>query len=161
MLANPSEVTMQRITITIEDDLLALVDAQTDTGGYPNRSEAIRDLLRTGIRQTSLSQPGTACIGVLTYVFDHNTRALAQRLVNTFHAHHDMTVVTTHVHLDHETCLEVAVVKGEAVALQKLKEAITAQRGVRHGTLHLIPSQETEATHDHGSGQTRHPHIHV
>jgi CopG family transcriptional regulator, nickel-responsive regulator len=152
---------MQRITITIEDDLLALVDALSDKGGYPNRSEAMRDLLRAGIRQTASSQAGTPCIGILSYVFDHNTRALAQRLVNTFHTHHDMTVVTTHVHLDHASCLEVAVVKGEAVALRNLMEAITAQRGVRHGNLHLIPSSETEATHDHGSGDTPHPHIHA
>ena len=42
---------MQRITITIEDDLLAEIDAAAEARGYQNRSEIIRDLARAGLQQ--------------------------------------------------------------------------------------------------------------
>jgi Ribbon-helix-helix protein, copG family len=45
-----TEIRMQRITITIEDDLLAEIDAAAEARGYQNRSEIIRDLARAGLR---------------------------------------------------------------------------------------------------------------
>ena len=44
---------MQRITITIEDELLAEIDAAAEARGYQNRSEIIRDLARAGLQQNA------------------------------------------------------------------------------------------------------------
>ncbi|MGU3495743.1 nickel-responsive transcriptional regulator NikR [Xanthobacteraceae bacterium A53D] len=146
---------MQRITITIDDDLLETVDALAATRGYATRSEAIRDLIRRGALEATTLDDHTPCVGVLGYVYDHETRAMAQRLSSTFHAHHDLTVASMHVHLDHDACLEVTVVKGPQADIQSLADGIASQRGVRHANLHLVP--ETEAVpsgrkkaHSHG-----------
>lgn len=45
---------MQRITITLDDDLLDTLDNLSQRRGYNNRSEAIRDILRGALVQKPL-----------------------------------------------------------------------------------------------------------
>ncbi|STJ08773.1 nickel responsive transcriptional regulator [Escherichia coli] len=40
---------MQRVTITLDDDLLETLDSLSQRRGYNNRSEAIRDILRSAL----------------------------------------------------------------------------------------------------------------
>jgi CopG family transcriptional regulator, nickel-responsive regulator len=48
---------MQRVTITIDDDLLDAVDRLVDRRGYTNRSQAFRDILRRMIDQQEAADP--------------------------------------------------------------------------------------------------------
>jgi CopG family transcriptional regulator, nickel-responsive regulator len=48
---------MQRITITVDDDLMVDLDRLIAKRGYQNRSEAIRDLARAGMQQASGHRP--------------------------------------------------------------------------------------------------------
>lgn len=150
---------MQRITITIEEDLLQTVDAVMRRRGYASRSEAIRDMIRDTASEDAAMQDAAPCLAMLGYVYEHETRALAQRLTQTLHEHHDLTIAGLHVHLDHDTCLEVSVLRGQASAVRGLADVLTAQRGVRHARLHLIPARLADERHDHGSGATSHTHI--
>ena len=83
-LGNP----MQRVTITLDDELMTELDRIIAARGYQNRSEAIRDLARAGIRQeaATLGEQGE-CVAALVYVYDHNARQLSKRLADTFHDH--------------------------------------------------------------------------
>ncbi len=47
-----TEARMQRITITIDDDLAQEIDKLAQARGYQNRSETVRDLVRAGIAHT-------------------------------------------------------------------------------------------------------------
>ena len=150
---------MERITITIDEDLLGTVDAVMRARGYSSRSEAVRDMVRQAAAQEATLSEALPCVAVLSYVYEHGTRALAQRLTQTLHDHHDLSVAGMHVHLDHENCLEVSVLKGQAAAVRGLADALTAQRGVRHASLHLVPAEPTEDRHSHGDRETLHPHL--
>ena len=132
---------MQRITITLDDDLMEELDRVIAAKGYQNRSEAIRDLARAGMKLTSI-ETGAAMqvIGVLSYVFDHGARDLARRLTNTFHDHHCLAVSSMHVHLDHDNCLEIAVLKGPPDQVQHFSEHVISERAVRYGHLHVVPA---------------------
>jgi CopG family nickel-responsive transcriptional regulator len=79
---------MQRITITVDDDLMIDLDRLMAKRGYQNRSEAIRDLARAGMQQ-ALAEAGTGrdCVGALVYVYDHSARELPKRLVHSAHEH--------------------------------------------------------------------------
>jgi len=44
---------MQRITITLDDDLMEELDAAIVERGYQNRLEAIRDFTRAGMQQAA------------------------------------------------------------------------------------------------------------
>ena len=104
---------MQRITITIEDDLLAEIDAAAEARGYQNRSEIILDLARAGLQQSAEDAvPSGQCVAALVYVYDHAARDLSKRLVQNFHGHHDLSLATLHVHLDDDSCMEVTALKG-------------------------------------------------
>lgn len=157
---------MERITITLEEDLLAEVDALSQLRGYASRSEAIRDLVRNQLAQASVA--GTTaddvpCYGTLTYVYDHGVRDLPARLTDNHHQHHAISVATTHVHLNQDDCLEVSILAGTASELQSFADSVTSQRGVRYGRLHVVPVTPTSPRHLHGHGHSHdhsHPHDH-
>src|SRR5579871_7074548 len=107
---------MERITATLDESLVEELDRFQRDRGYQNRSEALRDLIRAGLQGTTEAQESGACVGALVYVYDHEVRALAKRLTTAQHDHHDLSVATMHVHLDHHSCLEVAAQHGDLKA---------------------------------------------
>ena len=132
---------MERVTISLDEDLLGQFDAYLERKGYANRSEAIRDLLRERLEADRLSTDAEAhVVGCLSYVFNHHQRDLSRRLTQAQHDHHDLVLSTLHVHLDHENCLEVAILDGHAADVRKFAEATIAETGVRHGDLHVVPT---------------------
>ncbi|MGC5778459.1 nickel-responsive transcriptional regulator NikR [Methylobacterium sp. NFXW15] len=138
---------MQRITITIDDELLDAIDRLCERRGYGSRSEAVRDLVRNAVAPVQATNAGdVSCYGTLSYVYDHGTRDLARRLTDEGH-HHGVSIASLHVHLNADNCLEVAVLRGEAAALQTYADSVTTQRGVRYGQLHLIPDCANGAHH--------------
>ena len=152
---------MQRITITIDDDLLGTIDSVMARRGYASRSEAVRDMVRDAAAREPALPDKTPCVAALGYVYDHETRGMAQRLTRTAHDNHDLGVASLHVHLDHDSCMEISVLKGTVAAVRSLADELTAQRGVRHANLHVVPVQISERRHGHGERLTTHDHIHV
>ena len=144
---------MQRITITIDDDLLEEIDNIAKQRKYQNRSEAIRDLARAGILATEEQFDIDAnWVGALIYVFENEARELSKRLTKTFHSHHDLSVASLHVHLDEDNCLEVSLLKGKVGEVQHLAEGVIAERGVKHGKLMMVPieaDKEDKSAHHH------------
>jgi CopG family nickel-responsive transcriptional regulator len=151
---------MQRVTITIDDDLLLELDSLIAARGYQGRSEAIRDLARAGIRQALLeTESAETCVAALVYVYDHGARELARRLTALFHDHHDLSVATTHVALNHDSGMDVAILKGDTQQVRQLADAVLAERGVRHGQTVIVPAAFDERAHSHDGVSDRHTHI--
>ena len=157
---------MQRITLSIDDELVAALDRHMKKRRYASRSEALRDILREAavrerLQRRSPDKGDGFCIATLAYVYDHETRDLGRRLTQARHKHHDLQVATLHVHLDHDSCLEVSVLRGSARAVQALADDTISQRGVRYGQLHLVPAERGRGRHSHGAGTHEHEHIHA
>ncbi len=147
---------MNRVTITLDDDLLGEIDALVTERGYQNRSEVIRDLARAGLAQKREEDGASKqCVGALVYVYDHAARNLSHRLVESAHAHHDNAVATMHVHLDDASCLEVTALKGSRDDIQHFADHVIAERGVRYGRVIMIPAQT-----DGVPGKIAHHHHH-
>jgi CopG family nickel-responsive transcriptional regulator len=103
-----------------------------------------------------------AGVAALVYVYDHQERELAKRLTGSFHDHHDLSVASMHVHLDHDSCMEVAVLRGPLRDIHDFARQVVAERGVRHGRLVTVPVEIEDQTHAHGAtARRRHLHIHV
>ena len=133
---------MQRLTISLDDALAAAFDELVTARRYTSRSEAMRDLVRRALDDQRVEAGGDAlCIANLSYVFDHHMRDMPQRLTAIEHDHHELVVSTTHVHLDHNTCLESAILRGPIDAVRALANQVQAERGVRFGALNLISSE--------------------
>ena len=145
---------MQRVTITLDDDLMADLDRIIAARGYQNRSEAIRDLARSGLEQAAVEVAGARpCVAALVYVYDHHARELPKRLTQGFHEHHDLSQATLHVHLDEASCLEVTVLKGRGTEVQSFANQVIAERGVRHGHVVYMPAPGGTA---HSLGHAHH-----
>jgi CopG family transcriptional regulator, nickel-responsive regulator len=152
------EARMQRITISIDDALAEEVDNLAQSRGYQNRSEIVRDLVRAGIAHTRPDAAAAAeCVASVVYVYEQATRELPKRLANAFQEQHDLSLATMRVTLGHETCMEVAVLKGNTSEVVRFAEQIIAERGVRHGRVVVIPADIESERHAHGE---RPPHTH-
>lgn len=125
---------MQRLTITVDDELVAAIDRLVAERGYQNRSEAIRDLARAGLQQAhDHGGESRNCVAAVIYIYDHAARELSKRLTRAFHDHHALSLASLHVHLDHDSCMEVNVLKGPSQEVRHFAEHVVAERGVRHG----------------------------
>ena len=156
---------MERFTISLDENLAREFDDLIAARGYGNRSEAVRDILRghlEKLRQTS--NDSRHCVANLSYLYNHHERELAERLASIQHQHHDLTVSSLHVHLDHEHCIESVMLRGETRAVRAFADALMAERGVRHGKLNLISVEAEQGSHAHsyttkGKGGAAHLHL--
>ena len=150
---------MERFTISLEDSLVKQFDELVVQCGYQNRSEAVRDLLRKKLTEVNL-QDDTApnCVTSLSSVYNHHRRDLAERLMQIQHEFHDVVVVSTHVHLDHDNCLETVLLRGSTAQVRKFSDAVITERGVRHGQINIVPVEvDDHHGHDHSHD---HGHVH-
>jgi CopG family nickel-responsive transcriptional regulator len=126
---------LSRIGVAIDSDLLEHFDRHIAKRGYTNRSEAFRDLIRDELVDVASEQPDTEVIGSVTLVYDHHVRMLSDRLTDLQHDSYHNIVSTLHVHLDHDNCLEVLVVRGKAEEVRRIADALISTKGVKHGRL--------------------------
>lgn len=123
-----------RTGLSLERHLLERFDQAIARKGYQNRSEAVRDLIREYLIQEEASE-NKPIIGTLTMVYDHHRPKLAEKLIDAQHHAHAMVLAATHVHLDHDNCLEVVIMKGKAGEVRNLGDRLLSLRGVKHGRL--------------------------
>jgi CopG family nickel-responsive transcriptional regulator len=126
---------LSRIGVAIDSDLLEKFDHLIADRGYTNRSEAFRDLIRDELVEKAWEAPNSEVVGTVTLVYDHHVRMLSDKLTDLQHDHFHHILSTLHVHLDHDNCLEVLVVRGKASAVKKIADALISTKGVKHGRL--------------------------
>jgi len=150
---------MQRVTVTIDDELMSALDQYMEAGGHQNRSEAMRDLVRAGLlKQPKADDHARACVAALVYVYDHETRQLSKKLVNDHHSHTDMSIATLHLHMDEATCLEVSLLKGQKSEVEHFASHLIGERGVRYGQLVVVPAEAEGAEKPHVHAGHAHSH---
>ena len=133
---------VERIGVSIDKKLLKKFDNIIKSKGYPNRSEAIRDLIRDKISQEKLTSPKINAVASICLVYDHHSTTLMQKLLDLQHSHLIHTISSMHIHLDHHHCMEIIVLKGQAAEIRKMADKITSFRDVKLGRINMIPSDE-------------------
>lgn len=141
-----------RFGVAMEESLLEEFDALVDERGG-SRSELLRDLVRAEVTRSRVSA-GAHAVAALTIVYDHHVRDLTERLTDFQHSLGDKVNSALHVHLDHDHCLEVIVMKGPSDELKRASAKLLATRGVKHGGVELIAISPPAEAHDH-------PHDHA
>ncbi len=125
---------LKRFSVSLEENLLTIFDSYIAERQYNNRSEAVRDLIRKTFVQKEW-QAGKEVMGVVSLVYDHHQHKLQEKVTEVQHDYHDHIVSTTHVHMDHDNCLEVIIVKGKASEVRDLADRLISLKGVRDGNL--------------------------
>ncbi len=124
-----------RFTVSLPDRLMRTLDQLRAERRYVNRSEFIRDLLRAELVKEEWAQRRGETVGVLLLVYDHHTRALADKLTDIQHHSFRSITAALHVHLDEHSCLEVIALRGTARRIRALANELLAIKGVRYGQL--------------------------
>lgn len=133
-----------RFGVSIEDNLLESFDQLIAERGYATRSEALRDLIRDALVGGRLEKQHEAAevLGSLTLVYDHHAHELAEKMSEVQHESHEMVVSVLHVHVSHDDCMEVIVLRGRAGEVRQLADALLSLKGVKHGKLFItLPAQ--------------------
>ena len=134
---------MEKITrfgVSIEPMLLKKFDKVIKKKGYTNRSEAIRDLIRKNLINEMNLNLKVKSIATLTILYDHHMGSLTDKLLDLQHKHTGEILVSSHVHIDHNNCLEVIVLKGLTLHIKELADEIKSLKGIKHGELVITNS---------------------
>lgn len=144
---------LTRFSVSLEADLLEAFDKYVRDGSFATRSEAVRHLVRQTLTHEAFDadKPVTA---TLTLVYDHHKPHLVEKLLSLQHDHTGQVVASMHVHIDHDRCLEVIVLRGVGSELRALAETIRGLKGVHTGTLTVAGAVGGEASHGHGHGHS-------
>ena len=132
-----------RFGVSIDDKLLDKFDVLIAKKGYVNRSEAIRDLIRSMLVDEDISDPEAESIGTLSLVYNHHASELADKLNDLQHHSYKNIVSTTHIHLDEHNCLEVLILKGKTREVKAIADKLSSIKNVKNGQLTLTRA-ETE-----------------
>lgn len=135
--AATEEGRLSRLGISVPVSLLDQFSELMTEKNWGNRSDAVRHLMRQALIEEAIADPDAQAVGTLTLIYDHHVGQLNDRLTNIQHHHYEQIVSTLHVHLDHDNCLEVIVLRGRAAEIRRLADSITGTRGIRHGKLTL------------------------
>ena len=130
-----------RFGVSLEKELLKKFDNLIRGKSYLNRSEAIRDLIRENLVKKEWTV-GKEVAGAITLVFDHHKRELMNILTDIQHDFYQLIISSQHVHLDHDNCLEIIVVRGRPREVKKLADKLRATKGVKYGALSIATTGE-------------------
>ena len=124
-----------RFSISIPEELLRELDERVTSGGYPSRSEFIRDLIREQMVEDAWESGESEVVGVLTLIYDHHRHELTQKMIDIQHDHLIHVLCTTHVHIDHHNCLETIIIRGRSEEINRITTLIGGLKGVKFSSL--------------------------
>jgi len=150
-----------RFSVAIGGELLRKFDQYRTVHSHPNRSEAVRGLMRDALIEETVTHDQSEAMGVVTLIYDHHVSRIARRLTDLQHHHLDQVVTTTHVHLDEHRCLEVILLRGPARQIRNLADDLIGTKGVETGRLVLASAKPVPADQNAGASARRHPRDHA
>lgn len=130
-----NEQTTVRFSVSLPKQLLDEIDQRVLGKGYSSRSEFVRDLIREQLVHEKWQDENEDVFGVLTISYDHHQRELVEKIVDAQHSHFVNTVCSTHVHVDHDNCLEVIIIRGKPPEIERMGIKIAGIRGVKYAKL--------------------------
>jgi len=133
-----SEIGVVRISVSLPPLLLKEFDAALTKIGYESRSKAIHNAIRNFVAEYKWTEEKGSCIGAITMVYDHGKRGLLKDLTEIQHNYEAIISSATHIHLDERNCLEIIAIRGDAVKIRTLTQALVTKKGVKQLKLSIV-----------------------
>lgn len=133
---------VERFSVSLPGSLLKELDRMVQEKQATNRSQAIADMIRNQLVEHRQEKGNCEVSGTITLVYDHHKPQLQATLTDIQHDHHQCIISTLHVHLDHNNCLEVLVVKGKVALVKAIADELSAAKGVKQGRLTIATTRE-------------------
>jgi CopG family transcriptional regulator, nickel-responsive regulator len=142
-----------RVGVSLEPELLALLDRWVRERNSPSRSDAIRALIRNELSDRTLADPEADALGVVALLYRPSAPNVLRRLTAAEHRWGDHVRSSTHVHLEGDACAEVTILVGRRHEIDDAAEDLRGVKGVLGGG-----SLVTTPTIAGGRTGHRHPH---
>lgn len=126
---------LKRFGVSIEEDLLKKFDEYINLHGYENRSEALRDLIRKELVDEEWSKSKEKVAGAIVMVYNHHSHDVVDKLMDIQHDFSSIIISSQHIHMDHDNCMEIVVVRGAINLIDNLTSRLKATKGVKHTSL--------------------------
>jgi CopG family nickel-responsive transcriptional regulator len=138
-------MSVSRFGVSLESELLEALDNYVKENNFPNRSQAIRQLIERNLVEKKW-QCNHQVAGAITLVYDHHRRDLGKKIADIQHDFLKEILAVQHFHLSNEACMEIIAVKGQAHRLTKLSDKLISLKGIQHGKLVMTKSDELRQT---------------
>lgn len=125
---------LTRFSVSLDKKLLTRFDEQLRRDGYPTRSKAVADLVRDSLVKHEW-KAGKEVAGAIIMVYNHHKRDLSNRLTHIQHDYYHLIISSQHIHLDHDNCLEMVVVRGKPHKVEAFAKKLKATKGVKYTNL--------------------------
>lgn len=134
-MVKKEDSSLLRFGVSIEGNLLKKFDSFISSNNYKNRSEALRDLIRIALVEEEWKNTDEEVAGAIVLVYNHHQRELVDKLLDIQHDYNKYIISSQHIHLDHDNCLEIIVVKGSMKFVQEILSKLKSAKGVKHASL--------------------------
>jgi CopG family nickel-responsive transcriptional regulator len=124
-----------RITVSIPPELLSQFDELVSRTAHGNRSMEITNLIQNRLLEDAATREKGQVMGTLTLMFDHHKHHLQETLTSVQHDHQANIISTLHVHIDHDNCLEVLILRGKGPEIEALAGKLMSVKGIKVGKL--------------------------
>ena len=138
-MGNSMDQELLRTCVSLPDNLLDQFDEIIKKRGYSSRSEGIRDAIRNYIINYKwMNEIEGERIGTISLIYEHGQRGLVNNLTKMQHVYTSLIKSSVHIHLDHDNCLELIMLRGEGKDIKEVAEKMMALKGVKYVKLNTI-----------------------
>jgi len=125
---------VKRFGVSLEDSLLKDLGRLISKHKFPNRSQAIRFLIRNSLVEDAWEEDKEVA-GCLVLIYDHHRVDLVNKSLDIQHRFGNLILSVQHVHLSYHSCLEMIALRGRASYLKDLADQLVSLKGIKHGKL--------------------------
>ncbi len=135
---------VNRITMSLPPTLLVEFEKSMQNAGYTDRSKAIQAAIHSFVddhywkgsdENDNGSREGA---GVIILLYDNRIYSQDKKSVHVQHSYSDIISAATHVHLEHDICLESILVKGKRKKIRELASRLSQNRGIKSVKIHYM-----------------------
>ena len=136
---------MTIISVSVPEKLLEHVESSIKEQGFANRSEIMRQALRTFISESRNLRELTGEIAAsITIIYERE--ATKGQISEIHHSFGEIISTFLHAHIDEDYCLEVIVVKGDADTIRKLVDAFRINEQISQIKVSILKTPKKAST---------------
>lgn len=118
-------------------ELAVRLDAMVRERGFPNRSQAVAEILERRLGEDATEDGATVMAGTITLFLEASRPGLLQRLKRIQREHIAEVISVQDVFLEGDYLLEVLLVQGPVATLRRITDRMLTCKGVSSGELTL------------------------
>ncbi len=127
-------MTVARIGVSLEKNLLDALDEYVDDNHFSNRSQAIRHLINKNTVEQKW-QCNNYVAGSVTLLYDPGRREIQNQIADVQVDYHDEILSTQRIILAQSKHMEIIAIKGIASRLTELADKLISIKGMQNGKL--------------------------